>query len=228
MDTPKVLVVVLGMHRSGTSLVTHILSEAGFFVGEDSDLIKAGKWNQKGYFERWSVLHINDRILDLCGSSWLHPPEEKKVFQIELDQTIRSLLNTYNGHQYAVIKDPRLCLTFPVWKRVFEKNIKIILITRHPDAAASSLMKRFGLSKQKCLSLGKVYNERAYRYTKDYFRFRINYEDLLTEKRKFILNRLSSFLEIEIDLDKIAERIVDTSLQHYIANNVMQVREIRS
>lgn len=54
------VVVILGMHRSGTSLVANLLQQAGFFVGRSEDLIRADRWNQKGYFEQWDVYRLNE------------------------------------------------------------------------------------------------------------------------------------------------------------------------
>ena len=58
----KVL-VVLGTHRSGTSAVTELLTEAGFSPGEDQYLIQADPWNPRGYFELWPVVMLNEIIL---------------------------------------------------------------------------------------------------------------------------------------------------------------------
>jgi len=203
------------MHRGGTSVVTHILSKAGFFVGQAPDLIKGNQWNRDGYFERWPVYRINEFILNRCEGSWHAPPEEKDILKIKLDSQIESILNGYNGHKRSVIKDPRLCLTFPVWQRVLGDNLHIIHITRHPYATADSLLARDGFQRQKSLCLWKIYNERAGKYAKDYPTYVLKYEDLFSDDRRKVLTGLSTFLEIETDLEQIAARCVDTSLQHH-------------
>ncbi len=56
-------VVILGMHRSGTSAVAGFLAKAGFFAGEDADLLAAAEDNPKGFFERADVNALNDNFL---------------------------------------------------------------------------------------------------------------------------------------------------------------------
>ena len=145
------MVIVLGMHRSGTSVITHILSKAGFFVGEKSELMQGNQWNRKGYFERWSVLKANDLILSLCNGTWYAPPEEADIVRIGIDPKIESLLYHYRGYGRAAVKDPRMCLTFPVWRKALGKKVRIVHITREPEAIAASLLKRNG-TKVSCYS----------------------------------------------------------------------------
>lgn len=212
---PEVFTVILGMHRSGTSLLTNILSKAGFFAGKDSDLIKGDRWNRDGYFERWPVMKVNDMILNLFGGSWHMPPEEKNILKVRIDPRIETLLKIYKRHSLSIIKDPRLCLVFPVWQREFGSNVRVVRITRHPDAVAASLMERDGIVRQKSLYLWRTYNERACKYTRGYPVFDMRYEDLFIKSRHEILSRLSLFLEIGTDLEKIAAQVVDPSLMHH-------------
>jgi len=217
-DENQVIAVVLGMHRSGTSLITNILSKAGFFVGEDSDLIKGNRWNRDGYFEQTAVCAANDQILQLCGGSWHEPPEEKDVRKIQMDYRIQSLLNIYKGHRRVIIKDPRMCITFPVWDRILSNNVRFVRITRKPDAVAASLNKRFGFPPYKGLYLWQTYEHRASIIAKRYPFYAMQYEDLFSERRQELLNKLSSFLGLEEDLDKIAAQLVDPSQQHHRGN----------
>ncbi|MDY6903157.1 MAG: sulfotransferase [Thermodesulfobacteriota bacterium] len=213
---PETLVIVLGMHRSGTSLATHILSQAGFYAGAEKDLIKGGKWNEEGYFERWDVLKANDEILHRCGGSWFQPPGEERLLALNADGRLYPLLSYYDGHPLAVIKDPRLCLTFPVWKRVLPPIVKILRVSRNPEDAASSLMKRFNnLSLQFCLKLGEIYTRRAAAYSKGYPTLHVQYEDLLSAARQPVLKQLSQFLGLETDLAEIANTVIKPGLRHF-------------
>ena len=208
------LLVVLGMHRSGTSVISNVLAQAGFFVGDEDDLIPGGTWNRDGYFERKSVVHANDGILGLCEGSWLAPPKEELVLNLGLNETIGSLLKAYDGHKRSLIKDPRLCLTFPVWERVLPENIQIIMMNRQPDAVAASLSSRFGLSHENGRALCEVYTERASRYTIGYPTCSLQYEDLFSKQRERVLVELAQFLGIKSDLENIAVNTVDPALQH--------------
>jgi len=202
------------MHRSGTSVLTNILSEAGFFAGDEDDLIQPNKFNRGGFFERWSVLRLNEQILDQCGGFCFEPMDEEKIFSVNIDDSVKEVLSVYTGHSKSVIKDPRFCLTLPVWKPAFGPNIKIIRISRNPEAVASSLMNRNKCSRETGLELNKIHNVRADRYSEGYPVFRIQYEDLFSEERPEILKNLSFFLQIDNNLEDIANRIIDPSQYH--------------
>ena len=208
-------VIVLGMHRSGTSLMTNLLSKAGFYAGKDDDLMEGNEWNRDGYFERWSVVDLNDSILKLCGGAWDSPPDEKKILSINISEIIESLLEAYEGKANFIIKDPRMCLTFPAWRKALGDDIKIIRIDRDEDAVADSLYKRDSFTKEKSLELRSIYLERADKYSKEYITFSIRYENLFNGKRAEILKALSIFLDIETDLEAIASKTVDPSLNHF-------------
>jgi hypothetical protein len=122
----RIMVIVLGMHRSGTSLMTHILSEAGFFVGEKKDLIQGNRWNENGFFERWDIYKTNEDILNICGGSWYMPPDEANILQVKMSSEIETILSIYKRYPKAVIKDPRFCLTLPLWKPFLGDGLRII------------------------------------------------------------------------------------------------------
>ncbi len=66
-------IVVLGMHRSGTSAVTRVLNLLGADVGPAADLI-AEYDNPSGHWENKTLTACNDRILAAFGRSWDFPP----------------------------------------------------------------------------------------------------------------------------------------------------------
>src|ERR1700759_4544929 len=64
------IAMVLGMHRSGTSLCAHILSAMGIDMADD---IRATEGNARGHWERWEIVDFHDRILALFNRSYLGP-----------------------------------------------------------------------------------------------------------------------------------------------------------
>ena len=72
-DTPAKprIIFVLGMHRSGTSLTTNVLSELGVSLSED--LMPATHENARGYFESQTISFLQDRILASFGLAWDTP-----------------------------------------------------------------------------------------------------------------------------------------------------------
>src|SRR5688500_10568687 len=61
-------VVILGMHRSGTSALAGILGKCGAWVGSDSDLTDANLENPMGFFERRDIRAISDGLLHAAGA----------------------------------------------------------------------------------------------------------------------------------------------------------------
>jgi hypothetical protein len=68
---PEKCVLVLGMHRSGTSALTGILNILGADLG--LNMMKAAEDNERGFFENRSIYNINEKILESLGSSWDSP-----------------------------------------------------------------------------------------------------------------------------------------------------------
>ena len=67
-------VVVLGMHRSGTSLITRLVSLLGIEVCRYEDLLVGGARNPRGHWESVSLNAYNDRLLEELGCTWFCPP----------------------------------------------------------------------------------------------------------------------------------------------------------
>ena len=65
---------VIGMHRSGTSLVANLLGAGGVYLGEPKELMPASVDNRRGYWENLRFVEMNDRILRDVGASWDLPP----------------------------------------------------------------------------------------------------------------------------------------------------------
>lgn len=68
----KICILVLGMHRSGTSALAGLFNRLGVALPE-GDLIGASKSNPSGHFEPEEVVRIHDRILSETGSGWSDP-----------------------------------------------------------------------------------------------------------------------------------------------------------
>ena len=63
-------IVVLGMHRSGTSALCGLLNLAGVYFGREGEFIQTKDENPKGFWERKDVRRLNDEILHSLGSDW--------------------------------------------------------------------------------------------------------------------------------------------------------------
>lgn len=135
-------VIVMGMHRSGTSLLVDVLEALGIHMGVVQD----------HHGEAMHFLSINQRALLAAGGNWLHP-----VVPAEPHFDTWSPLDLYLEHlkqvgKWAKIKalihaqpwgwkDPRNTFTLHHWLRIFPQA-KVIHVHRHPAEVIASLQVR--------------------------------------------------------------------------------------
>lgn len=150
------LVLVLGMHRSGTSCLAGALEICGLRLGE---VRRTGRHNAKGYFERHDIVQINDRILGLNGGSWLVTPSRIRLHPFLREQIVVAVrAMTADGH--CGLKDPRLLPVLDAWIEAAPANLRFVGTFRHPLAVAASLKARNGMPIEQGLALWLDYNSR--------------------------------------------------------------------
>jgi len=142
-------VIILGMHRSGTSLVARILSRLGLFVGAHID----------GHHESIFFRARNQMLLERCGGSWDRPlPIQALLDQPDLrDAAVRQLRSSVRSAAFLQHlgprrylrrlrgraigpwgwKDPRTVLTLPLWSEVFPEAALLMVRRNGVDVAAS-------------------------------------------------------------------------------------------
>ena len=125
VSTVHQAVVVLGMHRSGTSAMMRVLNLLGIEIG--TDLMAATGDNAKGYFELSRARDVDDSMLERFGSSWhdVNPLphlwwENEKIVRY-VDQLVEILQAQVSTNTCWGIKDPRICRLLPVWKQIFNR-----------------------------------------------------------------------------------------------------------
>ncbi len=151
------LVVVLGMHRSGTSYVAQVLNAAGFNLGDDAQC--SGECdNLAGHWESQSVVAINDRILNESMGTWYEPPTQ--LTATNATQACIERFVCWMSHRAPfAFKDPRTTITFPIWRDRLP-HYQLIACLRHPMAVAQSLQVRQGWCLEQGLKLWIDYNRR--------------------------------------------------------------------
>ena len=68
------VICIIGMHRSGTSLVTRVLNLLGLDLGPEGHLMGPSAANETGHWESMPISDLNDEILARLGGSWREPP----------------------------------------------------------------------------------------------------------------------------------------------------------
>lgn len=145
-------VLVLGMHRSGTSALTRLLNLHGAALGDE--LMPARCDNPTGFWEHSAAVAIHERLLAALGRAWDDPralPSDwlEHPAAREAQAGIGALLDReFAGHPAWAVKDPRLCRFVPLWRRAMaERGIDAVAVfaLRHADEVAASLEARDGL-----------------------------------------------------------------------------------
>jgi tetratricopeptide (TPR) repeat protein len=127
-------IVVLGMHRSGTSCVAGMIAAAG--------LASAGaavrNWdNARGHHEMLDVVRLNEAVLAHSGGHWLAAPATVRWTDDHAAARDRLLCSHVDGRA-ALLKDPRTLLVLPFW-RASTVPFRVVGVVRHPLAVARSL-----------------------------------------------------------------------------------------
>lgn len=152
-------VIVLGMHRSGTSCLAGCLEEAGLYLGAVNT---KAPHNTKGNRENLAIMSLHDAVLAASGGSWNMPPEVV-VWSEEHRARQAEVIGTYPGDGVWGFKDPRTVLTLDGWLEVLPR-VRCVGTFRHPAAVARSLAARKRISAKDAFSLWLQYNRRLLDY----------------------------------------------------------------
>ena len=158
--------IILGMHKSATSLIAGGLNNFGVNMGEK--LMGGDEWNKIGYFEDMEFFRLNEEILKAAGGSWYEPPSERKILALkkEFGPKIKKLVEKKSG--LWGWKDPRTTLTIKLYLP-YLKNPHFICCFRDPKEVARSLSKTQGISTEKALKLAGIYNKRLLKFLKEVY-----------------------------------------------------------
>ena len=218
--------LVLGMHRSGTSMLTRLLNILGISLG-NGKLLSAKDDNKKGFWENKNVKEIHDSIFHSLGSSWDDPSFfYDKFADIDISKEISDLEKVleeeFLGNKEWLLKEPRLSRFIPLWQGLLAKyNIdkNYIIVMRNPYDSARSLEAREYFPDNKSLLLWLVYNLDIEKYTRNEDRKFIKYEDLM-EKPLDSLCSLNN--EFPSKVEKVREDIksfITPSIRNFSDNN---------
>ncbi|HIP14590.1 MAG TPA: hypothetical protein EYG74_03770, partial [Sulfurimonas autotrophica] len=215
-------ILVLGMHRSGTSALTGTLHLLDVYLG--SKLMKANFANEKGYFENNELFKINEALLFECQSSWDDTfYHEEKLENIKNFDNLKTIIKKeFEYSKIFAIKDPRLAFLFPIYKKILKElniDIKVILPYRNPIEVASSLNSRDGISMEKGMLLWGYHFLLAEKYSRDFERVFVGFDELMTQTEDTI-KLISKSLKIGLDEKYLKnkrkiEEFLEPDLKHH-------------
>src|SRR6266536_309453 len=142
-------VLVLGMHRSGTSAVTRVLNLLGLDL--PTRLLPPKPDNRLGFWESMELQQLHDEALASCGSwwgDWRSIPQEwfgSDDCRRFGDRVTKILERDFANSNVFVIKDPRICRIVPLWLQALARlDIEplAVIVVRDPGEVAASLALR--------------------------------------------------------------------------------------
>ena len=185
---------VLGCHRSGTSLLTGIISDAlpKKPKAENDDQLAAQVDNPGGFFESRQLVNLNESLLSQLGIDWQYPPLHAIHWQrSEILPKLHAARQDFSAlalDHIWVDKDPRLCLTYPAFQHILLKRTPIAAIIRHPFEVACSLQTRDMIPLAKGLIIWLLYNQHLSRL--------LTPEDVLVSYESLIDNDETTICEL--------------------------------
>ena len=202
------MVIILGMHRSGTSSFAGCLQQRGLYLG---NVIEKSPHNAKGNRENPDIMRLNESVLEKSGGSWDRPPQmitwDREQIQ-ERDRIIESYLQESCTFGF---KDPRTLLTLPFWEDSLLPT-RYVGTFRHPLLAAQSLNRRNGMPISLGLALWKEYNRRLLLYYYNYKLPVVSFDATPSEYLRSI-DRIASYLGLKKDGTNGKDVFFDESLR---------------
>lgn len=179
--------IILGMHRSGTSLLTGLLNQVGVKMGRRLYAPQKGV-NEKGFWEHEDIVDTHDELLLALSSQWddlLPLPDkwwESEVIQPFITRLEKLVRRDFSDAYVWALKDPRMCRLLPVWFPIFEaRQVKptFICVNRNPFEVVASLQKRDGFSREKALVLWLNHSLSAELYSRKLPRVFIDFDQVV-------------------------------------------------
>lgn len=190
------ILLVLGMHRSGTSALAGLLCQQGFQPPHNLDREDIN--NTTGYWEPQMIRAFHNRLLEGAQSSWDDPllpvlpwqPLNLEAALEDLEQALVADFPTLDPHAAVqLIKDPRQCRLLPLWSALFEKRpfqVSVVLVVRQPEEVAASLLSRDQLPLDRALLLWLSHTLEAERATRQLPRLVLSYAQLLEDPTEVV------------------------------------------
>ncbi len=220
----RTAILVSGMHRSGTSVMTRLVSLLGadlpgrLIEGRPHD-------NARGFFEGKGFVDLDDDVLGRLGTWWggWQSVDPKALLRRRrlLERAARLVQDEFETSDVVVVKDPRMARLLPLWKRVFEdagfRCVHVVAV-RAPEAVLASLDRRNHLSERAVTLSWLAHSLDAELFTRGQPRVFLSFERLLEDWPREVA-RLIAALDVEWqrgpeDVRDEVEEFIESGLGH--------------
>lgn len=233
LANPRDLIFIVGMHRSGTSALTRVLSLCGAAL--PGSLLAPNDGNPAGYWEPDDAMELNDRFLRARSSSWSDPglsfrdtPEDHAGFAryVALIRDFLMLIDDFLVHGIdssgaVAIKEPRITTLLPYWLTAAADagfSPKVIHIFRNPADVATSLAARDGMALHRACALWQKYNLLGEHDARRMPRAFVSYDALIDDWEGEVArcaHEIGIQLDVSGDTRAAVERFLSPQLQHH-------------
>jgi hypothetical protein len=225
LTSKKNIFVILGVARSGTSVLARALKALGIELG--NKLTQPGKWNPTGFWEDNDIVYkINQHLFNQLHFRW----DSIKLFENHNDQEKMKTMQDSAAHiiqerfqytDYWGFKDPRTARILPFWQTIFTTlnlNEHYVIALRNPLCSASSLNDLGQKDIEKGLLLWLMHLIPSIEQTHGKKRIVVCYEKTMQDP-KHQLERIQRYLNLpavsKSELEQFAEHFLNQSLDHY-------------
>ena len=219
-------VLVIGMHRSGTSALARGLQMLGVYLG--NNFLDTRPDNPTGYWEDKNIYELNERLLAALGLKWeevaliddtrWHRPE----VEVLLAEAVEYLRSQFLSHPLWGFKDPRTIRLLPFWQSVLRRlgvNESYLVVIRNPRSVAQSLLKRHGMDEITAHFLWLVYMVPYLSEIAGKLFIVADYDMVMADPRQQI-ERIARGLKIPLDegataaIEQFVSDFLDPNLRH--------------
>jgi len=224
-------IIIIGMHRSGTSMLTRFIEKSGVFIGKEKGandeafffrdindwiLYEAGATWDNGYnmkfMNSYFIEHVSNVINKRLSSIWI-----TKYFGAVQAIKCKSLYNYKNKWGW---KDPRSTLTLKIWKEIFP-DAKIVHIYRNPIDIAASLRKR------------EYEIEEGYRPTvkKKYFQYFLRKKPIFYQSSRIHnieegVKLWEEYVSLALDANKLFNNVIHIKYEEFLSSPNLILKEL--
>lgn len=224
MNSGKKLIVVLGMHRSGTSVLARSLEAFRINLGSSAP-VKKGPDNPRGYWEDSDFVALNEEIFSYLKAEWFHLARlsAADLWKLEsagfFERASELLQKRVEKNPIYGLKDPRIPRLMPFWRRVFLQSgydVRYLCAVRHPLSVAESLKKRQNIAPQHSYFMWLLHTIEGLVGSADFPRLVVHYDRMIQDPHRE-LGRIARALDLEVDPEaasEFVEEFLSEDLRH--------------
>lgn len=199
MDNTQV--IILGMGRSGTSMLAGVCWRLGVFMGEW--LQAPGPINPTGFWEDREIAYLHHALLQ----GELHPRPDQPPTR----EMIEFVQRRDRQHLVWGFKDFHTTLAIHAWDQLFSRP-RYLWATRRPEAVVASYRRAWDMPDEWVRALWRVVTGHLSAFFETRAHLRVDYDDLLATRD---VGRIADFVGLKNVDPSRARAFIQPDLNHF-------------